>query len=214
MDYTYKAKVLKIVDGDTIDVEGIGRIRMADINAPELSTKEGQKAKEFVKSLCLGKTVYLDIDDEKVVGKYGRDVLRFALLRSDPANDFYFSWREMSSVYKFFTILMNVYNYFATYCTYEKLDESVLKEEDKWLLSKFNSLLKAVLYECKRYHGYRALQLIEKFVVEDLSRWYVKLVRDRNDRGVSAVLSYVLENLLIKLPRPVLVGVGKRGARR
>ncbi len=70
--WAMKGVVVKVVDGDTIDVEGIGRIRMADINAPELSTKEGQKAKEFVKSLCLGKTVYLDIDDEKVVGKYGR----------------------------------------------------------------------------------------------------------------------------------------------
>ena len=64
--------VIKVVDGDTFDVEGIGRIRLADVNTPEMDSKEGREAKEYVKGLCYHKMVYLDIDDLYVTGKYGR----------------------------------------------------------------------------------------------------------------------------------------------
>jgi endonuclease YncB( thermonuclease family) len=64
--------VIKVVDGDTFDVEGIGRTRLADINTPEMDSKEGREAKEYVKGLCYQRKVYLDIDDLYVRGKYGR----------------------------------------------------------------------------------------------------------------------------------------------
>lgn len=44
--------VTTVVDGDTIDVEDVGRIRFADINTPEIDTEEGKAAKEYVKGLC------------------------------------------------------------------------------------------------------------------------------------------------------------------
>jgi len=66
--------VIKVVDGDTIDVEDVGRIRFADVNTPEIDTEEGKEAKEYVKELCEGKKVYLDIDDLYITGKYGRIV--------------------------------------------------------------------------------------------------------------------------------------------
>ncbi len=66
--------VIKVVDGDTFDVEGVGRIRLADINTPEIDTEEGKEAKEYVKALCDGKKIYLDIDDLYITGKYGRIV--------------------------------------------------------------------------------------------------------------------------------------------
>jgi micrococcal nuclease len=61
-----------VVDGDTIDVEGVGRIRFVGVNTPERGQPGYQEAKDFVKSLCLYKTVYLDIDDAKHYDKYGR----------------------------------------------------------------------------------------------------------------------------------------------
>jgi len=64
--------VIKVVDGDTFDVEGIGGIRLADVNTPEMDTEEGREAKEYVKGLCYHEKVYLDIDDLYVTGKYGR----------------------------------------------------------------------------------------------------------------------------------------------
>lgn len=61
-----------VVDGDTIDVVGVGRIRFSGVNTPERAQAGYQEAKDFVKSYCLGKTVYLDIDDAKNHDKYGR----------------------------------------------------------------------------------------------------------------------------------------------
>ena len=151
------------------------------------------------KGVKMSKSLGNIVNPEEVAEKYGTDVLRFALLRSDPANDFYFSWRDMDSVNKFFTILINTYNYFETYCERKNLELKSLRKEDKWIISKFNSLLKNVKKFCESYHGFKALQEIEKFVIEDLSRWYIKLVRDRNDDAVSGVLSYVLERLLYLL---------------
>ena len=66
--------ISRVIDGDTIEVEGIGRIRVADINTPEMDTEEGKEAKEYVTKLCDGKKVYLDIDDLYITGKYGRIV--------------------------------------------------------------------------------------------------------------------------------------------
>jgi len=66
--------VSRVIDGDTIEVEGIGRIRLADINTPEIETEEGKEAKEYVKGLCYQKKVYLDVDDPYITGKYGRIV--------------------------------------------------------------------------------------------------------------------------------------------
>jgi micrococcal nuclease len=61
-----------VVDGDTIDVNGVGRIRFVGVNTPERGEAGYQEAKDFVKNMCLGKTVYLDIDNAKHYDKYGR----------------------------------------------------------------------------------------------------------------------------------------------
>jgi len=151
------------------------------------------------KGVKMSKSLGNIVNPEDVANKYGTDILRFALLRCDPSNDFYFSWKDIEAVNKFFTIFVNIYKYFETYCKREKLDKTILKKEDKWILSCFNSLVKRVRNYCKKYHGFKALQEIEKFVIEDLSRWYIKLVRERKDKAVSATLSYILERLLYLL---------------
>lgn len=61
-----------VVDGDTIDVQGVGRIRFVGVNTPERGQVGYQEAKDYVKSLCLGKIVNLDIDNAKYYDKYGR----------------------------------------------------------------------------------------------------------------------------------------------
>lgn len=70
----YEAKGFcdNVVDGDTIDVSGVGRIRLVGIDTPERGEEGYQNATDFVKQKCLGKTVYLDIDDAENKDKYGR----------------------------------------------------------------------------------------------------------------------------------------------
>lgn len=66
--------VTKVVDGDTLDINGI-RIRLALVDTPEINQPGYDKAKEFVKSLCLGKKGELDVDSGQRRGdRYGREI--------------------------------------------------------------------------------------------------------------------------------------------
>ena len=72
VNYEASGKCLNVIDGDTIDVYGIGKVRLVQIDAPEKSQTGYNEAKNFVSDRCLGKTVYLDIDDKEHEDKYGR----------------------------------------------------------------------------------------------------------------------------------------------
>lgn len=72
-----------VVDGDTVDVEGVGRVRLADIDCPEMDTPNGPKAKEYATRYLLSTTVYLDIDDLRMTDSYGRLVALLYLKQPD-----------------------------------------------------------------------------------------------------------------------------------
>jgi endonuclease YncB( thermonuclease family) len=74
------AVVKRVVDGDTFDAFPVGRIRLADIDAPELGTAEGEASRIALERLTLGKTVYLDVDDLYVIDRYNR-VVAIAYIR-------------------------------------------------------------------------------------------------------------------------------------
>ena len=61
-----------VVDGDTIYVEDIGKIRFVGVNTPERGVNGYLTSKYFVEKLCLDKKVSLDIDDSKKNDRYGR----------------------------------------------------------------------------------------------------------------------------------------------
>ena len=78
--YNYEATVLKIVDGDTVDVTidlGFGihtsqRIRLAGIDAPERFTNEGKAAKQWLIQTLVKYNMEIVVTVEKKTGKYGR----------------------------------------------------------------------------------------------------------------------------------------------
>jgi len=62
----------KVYDGDTIFVVGVGKVRLVGIDTPERGQTGYEEATNYVKDKCLGKTVYLDIDNAEPKDKYGR----------------------------------------------------------------------------------------------------------------------------------------------
>ncbi len=72
-----KGEVIKVVDGDTIDISPVGkaglqRFRLVGIDAPESGTPEGENVKQYVRDLCLGEQVWFDVDDREQYDKYNR----------------------------------------------------------------------------------------------------------------------------------------------
>ncbi len=118
------------------------------------------------------------IAPEDVVQKHGRDTLRFFALSNLPWEDFYFKWEDVDDISKKLVVVRNTFNFVKTYVS-DKGQPKNLQKEDKWMLSKLNSLLQSVSQSIENKHAYKAAQEILNFILEDLSRWYIKLVRDR-----------------------------------
>lgn len=68
----FTGKCTYVTDGDTIEVEGLGKVRFVGVNTPERGVTGYICSKRFVQKLCLDKEVSLDIDDSKNTDKYGR----------------------------------------------------------------------------------------------------------------------------------------------
>ncbi|MEM5794544.1 MAG: isoleucine--tRNA ligase [Candidatus Aenigmatarchaeota archaeon] len=126
----------------------------------------------------MSKSIGNIVTTEEVIEKYGRDVLRLYYLLSPPWEDYYFKWQDVEEIAKSFMIVKNVFNFVKTYVkSYEKVRK--LEEEDKWIISRLNSLIESCEKNFWNYHSFKAAQEIVDFIINDFSRWYIKLIRDR-----------------------------------
>jgi hypothetical protein len=66
------SKVVKIVDGDTLDLQSGERVRLSIANTPERGQEGYALATQFTKNLCLGKDAKIDLDDGQKGGSFGR----------------------------------------------------------------------------------------------------------------------------------------------
>ena len=127
------------------------------------------------------------VEPEDVIEKYGADVLRFYLLWANkPWEDLKFVWDELKNINKMFNILWNVYVFSTTYMSLDRFqptdhnpDDLEFRVEDHWILSRINSTVEAVTEALDNLHFHRATRELHDFIVEDLSRWYVRLIRSR-----------------------------------
>jgi isoleucyl-tRNA synthetase len=115
---------------------------------------------------------------EDVVKKYGRDVLRFYFLSGAPWDDYFFKWEDVEELAKSFVVLRNTFNFVKTYVNSAGKPRN-LKKEDRWLLSRLSSLVQNSTEYCQTFNGHRAAKEILDFILNDFSRWYIKLIRDR-----------------------------------
>ena len=70
--YENAGKCVDVVDGNTIQVYGVGKVQLSQVKTPDLNQTGFSDAKKFVEEKCLGKIVYLNIDDAQPTDKYGR----------------------------------------------------------------------------------------------------------------------------------------------
>ena len=123
-----------------------------------------------------------------IIEKYGADAVRWYMLYTSPV------WtplkfdedgvKDVSS--KFINTLKNTYTFFEMYANTDNVDPREfevtyenLEDIDKWLLSKYNNLIKAVTLNMDKYDLNKVVHLIQDFVCDDLSNWYIRRNRRR-----------------------------------
>ena len=126
------------------------------------------------------------VDPFQALDTYGADTLRWYMLtNAEPWDNLKFDESGVDEVRrKFFGTLYNTYAFFALYANIdgwkpEMPDRSSLAEIDRWLISRLNSLIRDVRAAYEDYDIKSAGRLIESFVCDDLSNWYVHLNRKR-----------------------------------
>jgi len=132
------------------------------------------------------------VDPFTTIDQFGADATRWYLItNASPWDSMKFDTEGIREVQrKFFGTLYNTYQFFALYAN---VDGFAFKEEyiplgerpeiDKWISSVLNSLVKKVIYYLDDYEPTVAGRLIEDFVDEELSNWYVRLSRRRFWKG-------------------------------
>jgi isoleucyl-tRNA synthetase len=128
------------------------------------------------------------VDPYQTIEKYGSDPLRWYMItNAQPWDNIKFDINGVEEVRrKFFGTLYNTYSFFSLYANvdgfnYNKPEVPVSKrpEIDRWIISLLNSLVKEVQEQYENYEPTRAARLIQDFVLENLSNWYVRLNRKR-----------------------------------
>ena len=129
------------------------------------------------------------IEPAKVTAEYGADALRFYFMRvSAPWEDIAFQYEGVKNARKTLNILWNVANFASTYMSIDKFDpaavdmngvRAVLRAEDRWLVSRTEKLKIEVTRSMNSFELHKACRALEEFILEDMSRWYVRLIRDR-----------------------------------
>ena len=128
------------------------------------------------------------IDPIEAIKTYGADNIRWYMMYVSPVwTPLKFDMEGLKEVHsKFFNPFKNTYSFFQTYANIDgiDIDECNVPYEkreliDKWLLSKYNKLVKDVTEAYEKYDLNEVAKLITPFVSEDLSNWYIRRNRNR-----------------------------------
>ena len=159
------------------------------------------------------------VDPFGAIEQYGSDPLRWYMItNASPWDNLKFDVEGVMEVTrKFFGTLHNTYKFFAPYAnldgfTYAEAEVPVAErpEIDRWILSELNSLIKNVDACYADYEPTKAGRLINDFVNDNLSNWYVRLCRKRfwgtgytQDKLAAYQTLYVCLETVAKLMAPI-----------
>ena len=172
--------------------------------------KDGQK---------MSKRLGNAIDPFGAIETYGSDPLRWYMItNASPWDNLKFDPEGVVEVSrKFFGTLFNTYKLFALYANIDgftgqepEVSMEQRPEIDRWILSSLNTLVKAVETNFENYEPTIAGRLIETFVCDNLSNWYVRLNRKRfwggemnNDKLAAYQTLYTCLETVAKLMAPI-----------
>ncbi|MCG8501556.1 MAG: valine--tRNA ligase [Firmicutes bacterium] len=162
----------------------------------------------------MSKSLGNGIDPLEVIEQYGADALRFTLATGNsPGNDMRFYLERVESSRNFANKIWNASRFVLMNLDIRENKLPALSKltlEDKWIVSRYNTLVKEVTDNLEKFELGIAVQKLYDFIWDEFCDWYIELVKPRlydqesNSRlQAQYVLTYVLSNTL-KLLHPFM----------
>lgn len=163
----------------------------------------------------MSKSLGNGIDPLLVIDKYGADALRFTLATGNhPGNDMRYSDEKVESSRNFANKLWNasrfiLMNLDGTEAPAHRPDLDKLETCDKWILSRYNTLVKEVSHNIEHYELGVAVSKLYDFIWEQFCDWYIEIAKVRLQKGgeeaavAKEVLLFVIDGIL-KLLHPFM----------
>ncbi len=166
-----------------------------------------EKGEEMHKSK--GNAIWFD----EAVEKIGADPMRWMYAKQNPADNLKFGYLGAEEVRGRLLTMYNALVFFTTYVKKEEFPEDLKVSSDnildKWIISKFNSLLEKVEDNFENFNPASGVVAIEDFFITDLSLWYVRRSRKRfhqagEDRNQAIKTFYYLLLNITKIIAPIM----------
>ncbi len=152
----------------------------------------------------MSKSLGNGIDPLEIIEQYGADALRFTLITGNsPGNDMRFSTEKVESSRNFANKIWNASRFIQMNLTIDNAElPAELALEDKWILHKYNELVKAVTENIDKYELGIAVQKLYDFIWDNFCDWYIEIVKPRlqnqadTNQSAQKVLCYVLRGTM------------------
>jgi len=133
------------------------------------------------------------LNPDAVLGEVGVDAARLEFCVTDIGSSKRFGINIVKQeVLPFLNVLWNAFQY---YKQINNRESGKIKIEDKWIISRLNSLIKQSTEYLESYQIEKALNPIIDFVVNDFSKTYIKIIRERDDKNVKSTICEILDKI-------------------
>lgn len=131
----------------------------------------------------MSKSVGNFVPVEDILEKYGADSFRLWGLSNTLYEEQKFNWVSLKESHGTLDVLFNMYIYLTRFYPRKKITEANLEKEDMWILSRLNNTRKQFNASFGSYEMNGAVKALKYFLVEDLSKFYMKMVKERVAKG-------------------------------
>jgi len=123
---------------------------------------------------------------EEIIDKYGADTFRLWGAHNTVWDELKFSWDELKKATSDLNIVFNMVMFLERFYPDKKIAPKELTKTDQWMVSRLNSTIKEFRSSFDEFEIHRAVKALRSFMVEDVSRFYMKIAKDRISSGENA----------------------------
>ncbi|MEM4367356.1 MAG: isoleucine--tRNA ligase [Candidatus Anstonellales archaeon] len=146
----------------------------------------------------MSKSVGNFVPIEQFLEQYGADAYRVWCTSNTPWDELKLVKEEISAVRSELDIIYNIMNFLARFMPQKLEEPEKLEKEDEWVLSRLNTVLSEMERSLDSFQIPQASLKMREFLVNDVSRFYLKLIKDRVKYDESRAALNVLYSVLFK----------------